>query len=306
MQKNDYQMVLHAGLMKTGTTYIQGILQKNREFLVNQRWRYPGSRENQQHAFYSICGNNIPWVTDRLIYNYQKIGADLIDVTSERKENLIISAESLASLNGDGIRHLIEKIGMPDKVVFSIRPLEKIFPSAWQQSLKSGGKLQLNDYFKQTLENRNHTEPIGFWREYGYGKIVELWKSIARCEIVAIIVPNSFEEPNALWMRFSKAACLPELPDISISQDLSNVSLSSELAEVLYLFNRDLNQSKGLEALRKRTEFLNKCILPVARRKAGSSIMLDPEEVAMLKLWNAQERDRLVVSADQIIGLSDL
>lgn len=302
MSSNASKMVLHVGLMKTGTTYLQYILQNNRDALLSQQWSYPGSRENQQFALYNICGKNIPWVTDMAIGNYAKIGAQLVEATKARDKNLIISSEALSSLDADGIKHLVDQIGMPDKVVFSIRSLQKLFPSAWQQELKSGTEVKIDEYFNRALENRGNADPTGFWRNYGYGQIVKTWKATLPCQVDAVIVPTSSQDPDLFWQRFRQATGLPDLPNTLVPSDSSNASLSEELAEILYLFNRDFNQSNDLESLRKRTDFLKKCIFPVARNKAGNPIIIGPEKKEILNLWNTEERDHLFASADRVIG----
>ncbi len=298
---------LHVGLMKTGTTYIQYILEKNRSYLMDNGWNYPGPRENQQFAFYNICGKDIPWVTDRSVLNYGKIGAKLVEISQERATNLIMSSEALSSLDADGIGRLKARIGLPDKVIFTIRSLPRIFPSSWQQILKSGAAIRLDKYFADTLNEVNAEPLAGFWRSYAFGRIIQLWKTVLDVEVNVVIVPQSSARPDEFWSRFRSASGVPDVPEKHVPSQSSNASLSIELAELMYLFNRDFCPTRGLESHKKRTEFLKKCIFPAASLGWGKPILLHPDQDAMIRQWNEQECETLHEYADKIFGdLSEL
>src|SRR5680860_143685 len=115
--------VLHVGPMKTSTTYVQQVLCENRDYLKSMGWIYPGRGSNQQHAFYGLCGSDIPWVTPATQVKNASAGKQLIEDIKSADASVIVSAEALASLSCDGIERLMGEMSTPDTIVFTHRPL---------------------------------------------------------------------------------------------------------------------------------------------------------------------------------------
>lgn len=282
-------MVLHIGLMKTGTTYLQQVLSSKRADLGRQGWLYPGRRMNQQHEMYYLCGSAIPWVSARRAQQYAKIAEILLADLNESGANVVLSCEALSSLDERGIAHVIERIGRPDSVVLTLRNLGRLIPSAWGQYVKSGGTMSLDEFIEELRRTRCETCK-GLWRTYAYGKITRMWSSVSGAPVDLVVVPKRPEGPQQLWDLFRAAMSLPKVDPGEIGPKSSNRSLSREMTEVLRHYNETLKAIKRKKYRdAKRREFLNKYILPVSVLGYGRKIELTERHRAMIRSWNAEE-----------------
>lgn len=301
------QLVLHVGLMKTATTYVQSILARNRDVLSQNGWSYPGSRENQQHAFYGICGESIPWVTPEIERNYKQLGDKLRESLKDHEENVIISSEALSTLKAEGIEALIQEIASPTKIIFTIRGLDKIIPSAWQQYLKGGGTRTLPQFIEDMHTSRNPVEQVkGFWQTYAYGECVKRWAQVTGKPVDVVVLPRQPKGRTEAWHLFQAAANLPDLPDLEVPKVEENVSFSAEAAEIVRKFNRMKSNGNPIPASR-RHRFLKQCIFPTAAEQLGNRIDLPAEYSDIVARWNAEEKAKTAEYTNRVIGnLDDL
>ncbi len=256
--------VLHVGPMKTSTTYVQQVLCENRNYLKSMGWVYPGRGSNQQHAFYGLCGSDIPWVTPATQVKNASAGKQLIEDIKSADASVIVSAEALASLSCDGIERLMGRMPTPDTIVFTHRPLEKLIPSAWQQYLKGGGTETLEHFTNRLLNEMTQAEG-SLYRGYALGDSVERWKSIVKSRIVVMKVPTAKKDADKTWPLFQQASGLPVLKDYGVKE--ANSSLSSEAADLLRSFNIAL-MKKGAFDRDILNIFVNDCLL---KDRFGSS-----------------------------------
>lgn len=274
--------VLHVGPMKTATTYIQYILDQNRSELTALGWTYPGQRPNQQHAFYGLCGRNIPWIDEDIAERYANLGKKLEQELSKRSQNAIVSCEALASLTEAGIEELLTKIPAPSKIVFTLRPLPITLKSGWQQFLKRGGGISLDNFISAAVEKSNDESLREISLTYLYGDAVRRWRKVAPCPIHLADIPAS-SNPDLTWQVFRAAAELPELPDRTVPRLSSNRSLSSDAAELLRRFNVTFIDT-GLLRRQRQTEFVHNCLLAEPHLKLGSEqIKFSPETLKRLE-----------------------
>ncbi|WP_157680958.1 hypothetical protein BGP89_13935 [Luteimonas sp. JM171] len=291
--------------MKTATTYVQAILSQNRTALQSAGWMYPGERSNQQHGFYSLCGADIPWVTPRLAEKYSKVGAELCRDLSEKRFNIVVSAEALSTLMRPGIERLLEKIGVPDKVVFTLRDLPRVLPSAWQQYLKSGGTETFDGFIQLFDESHSSVNNVsGHWQTYAFGESVKRWASVVgAAKVVAVAVPKAPTSADQTWDLFSSAVDLPWLGNRSVPRDEANASLSAEMAECLRRYNTLLDEASPPDRRRyRRNIFLNKCVFPLTALRLGARIQVDERYRARIEEWNRREVEKVLDNAGTVIG----
>lgn len=294
--------VLHIGLMKTGTTYLQGILSQNREALALAGWSYPGRRENQQHACYGICGSDIYWVADD--NPYRAAGGKLVTELRDRETDVVVSAEALSSMSETGIERFLSTVGTPTSVTLTVRPLDRLLPSAWQQTLKSGATDSQDSFLVQLREARPSL--AGMWRTYAFGHIVRRWAAF--CPVDVVIVPRSSRR-DALWELFREAVGLPDLPEVDVQPTAANISFSEEVADILSSLNGFLaaqGYSKRQQA-RVRNTLLQEGVFQLDREHAGTRICLPEEWRAEVRGWNDEETALLRSYARAVHGdLADL
>ncbi|MCT7378209.1 hypothetical protein [Chelativorans salis] len=291
--------VIHIGPMKTGTTYIQNILQKSRSELLKLGWVYPGRLLNQQHACYGICGDEIPWVTNALSRKNERLGEELIRQLQTRETNVIISSEALASLTPIGVENFLEAIGGADEVIATIRPLEKLLPSAWQQLIKGGSTKSLDEFFEHMAINRNSKS--GLWRTYAYGEAVKIWSHFLPVSVIRL---SQTKDRDSAWDLFRQAANLPEIPPTHIKAKESNISLNLEAAEILRHVNITLKK-EGID--KDKVEefsrfFLKKIIHPLSDISRGTRITCRKSDMARIELWDSEEMSLVQEHASKMLG----
>ncbi|HZD39831.1 MAG TPA: hypothetical protein VE131_03860 [Terriglobales bacterium] len=287
-------LVFHVGLMKSGTTYLQEILSTNKESLRENGWDYPGKRLNQQHACYSLCGPDIPWVKTQ--YPAQ-LGRDLVRSLKSAKGNLILSAEALSTLDAAGVDRFFEIVGKPDKVVFTVRGLFRILPSAWQQYLKGGGRTNFLQFIDKLAEQRR--DLCGFWKTYAYGHAIQHWARYAPVEVV--IVPAKRKSEHELWHLFQAATGIPDVPGLEVPAERANLSLDIETAHVLRHINK-LLPKQSANSDRLRAAYLEKGVFALATKTGGTRIGFPEKAESQVDGWNREEYDLLMKHSSEIHG----
>jgi hypothetical protein len=286
---------------------VQQILSNNRQDLMKEGWVYPGSRLNQQQEIYHLCGPLIPWISEARQSRHTKIAERLLAEIRATHARIVLSSEALSSLNEHGIRHVLRKLGSPEKVVLTVRNLGRLVPSAWQQYIKSGGDMTLQD-FVQNLRQTRGEDLRDYWRTYAYGQITKMWSCVSGSPVELVILPKQSARPQDLWYSFRAAAGLPEVVRTDVRPEKMNLSLSREMTELLRLYNQSSNAPEGRRQRKaKRREFIEKYIAPISILGYGRKIELTGEQRTLVRVWNDYESRLALEYSHRIHGdLNDL
>jgi hypothetical protein len=224
------RVVLHVGLMKSGTTYLQRRLEANRDLLAGSGVLFPGRTWNDQ-----VAG-----VVD--ILQRRRVGppttgawARLVDEAAVHDGTVVLSMEFLAPAAPTKVHTVVESFGEAQvDVVMTLRDLGRGVPAMWQESLQNGGVQSWRQYVDSL---RGDTKPSQvFWRKQGMGRIAAKWAAIVGPERLSLVtVPRPGAEPGLLWARFCEAAGI----DGSTCLEVSPANTSLDAASALVL--RDLN-----------------------------------------------------------------
>jgi len=294
------ELVLHVGQMKSGTTYLQKILANNRILLRSAGWNYPGQRENQQHAVYGLCGEDIFWVGE-VKSEWSKLAEALVKAAERSKQRVLISAEALSVLPPDGISRLISKIGRPNCVLLTVRSLHLTLPSAWQQSVKSRYNGSLCEFFEQLAKDRPSLS--GHWRTYAFGEVAQRWSQHAPVKVV-VVPPVAPSDTSVLWSLFSEAAGLPVTVDTNVNPNEANISVNMETTEMLRAMNLAMTNAGLREEhmVRLKNSYLRDFIGPCAKIRRGSPVLPPAEFSSALNDWNSEDLEKLKNSASILKG----
>lgn len=292
-------LVFHVGTMKSGTTFLQSMLRKNHSRLLEQGWVYPGASLNHQHAVYDLAPNSVPWSVPLELKKNGKLAKGLEkQVSLHSKSNVILSAEVLSCLDKDGIAKVVKTFGKPDKVIFTVRSLSKVIPSAWQQYIKGGGKLSLEKFVNQMRKQRTSLQ--GIWKTYAYGHMINNWSQVA--PVTTIVVPSKDKKSNLADLFCESIGLRSESLDCRIEKSNSNLSLGYELSEIL----RSLNLNHKLSA-NDRNYLLKQVIFPNIEKIKCSRISLNSSQSALANEWSKEENSMLQQFSHLIMGdLEDL
>jgi hypothetical protein len=244
------RVVFHIGLMKSGTTFIQGRLNTNRERLAAQQVLFPGPTWNR----------HVRAVSDLLGSPKRKPGSwnSLVDEITDHDGTAVVSMEYLAPMGRPRIKVLRD--AFPDteiRIAVSVRDLGRSVPAMWQESIKNRRTWTWAEYVRSIEKGGDPGRR--FWRQQHAAKIVRRWGSVLGSDHVYVVtVPPPGADPTLLWDRFSEVAGIR--PDTWDEAPRANESLGAASTLVM----RQLNfatQDLPIAAYKKRVKALAKHVM---------------------------------------------
>ena len=274
--------IVHVGQMKSGTTYVQEILSKNRDKLRDQNIVYPGGWLNQQPAVYGICESSIPWVKDKKPH-------------LAKGYDVLLSAEALSSCDTRGIERFLSFIGSADKAIFSVRSLHRALPSAWQQTLKTGSFTSISEFYQQMED----TWPArsGRWRTYAYGECAQRWSEFLPTE--AYVLPSKIKNKNEPWNLFCQAAGIKDVEGFVYPEKEENTSFSRQSSDVIRALSKAANK-QGLDQFKVAVWYFDNFI--TGSKFVGDKISPPFEFKDNVEIWAKMETDLLFKCSKSIHG----
>jgi hypothetical protein len=260
---------LHIGTMKSGTSYIQAILRRNKRLLGRDGYLIPRTL--------------VPAVVD--VLGRRGVSKEMpIEGAWERFLNsveawdgrgVIASQEFLSGATAEEAQRVVDWLPKGQaKVVITNRDLLRVIPSHWQTVVKNGGTWPFPEYVRLLLESPGpdggeHRYSRGFWRHHDVAQIVDNWASAVGIENVTLVtVPPSGAPGGLLWQRFCEAVGIqPEHYDDQMNAK-SNISLTYSETEMLREVN--MRVRKPLGPLEYRI-LVNKYLANKLLRKAPES-----------------------------------
>jgi hypothetical protein len=236
------RVVLHIGTMKSGTTYVQrildtGVLESVGGFFVG------GAFRAQAKAVDSLFGERrlrAPKTWTRLASRVQR-----------REGVAVYSHEFLSFSPEDRVRWVVDSFdGARVDVVLTVRDQRMAIPAQWQSYVRNRGLDPWNVYVRRLGALRSgvrrkraeRTRAVrGFRKTQGVPEIVARWADHPGVSSVSVVlVPGADSPPELLWRRFCEAAGL-EAPAAPETVSRQNESLGYASIELL----RRLNETMG-------------------------------------------------------------
>ena len=254
------RLVLHIGLMKSGTTFIQQRCNVNRETLAQQGILFPGP----------TWGRHARAVSDLIGSKHAQEGAwaSLRDEINAHPGTAIVSMEYLGPIRAPRIAQLVGDFPDTDlRIVVTVRDLGRTVPAMWQETVKNRGTWTWADYL-QAIEHGGEAGKR-FWRQQSAGQIVNRWaEGVGADHVTVITVPPPGAPSELLWQRFCQVAGIA--PADWAEAPRANESLGAPSALLMRRLNVEL-ADLGLQAYKRRVKALGKHVL-VHRRRDEDSI----------------------------------
>ncbi len=229
------RVYLHVGAPKSGTTYLQAVLERNRAVLADAGVLVVGSRHiDRVHAGMVIredprlakLGPGPAQAWDRLVR----------EIHEWTGSTAVLSYELLAGASEEQARAALARLGgLETHVVITARDLAGAVPSAWQERLKFALTTPLEQWRPRPESDGPRAE--WGWRTMDPAGVAARWGASLPPERVHLVtVPRSAPDPHLLWRRFASACGLERvLVDAAVGQP--NESLGLRAAEVLRRVN---------------------------------------------------------------------
>ncbi|MEJ7628896.1 MAG: hypothetical protein WKF54_04825 [Nocardioidaceae bacterium] len=242
------RVFLHIGAPKTGTTYLQHVLFKNREALAADGVLYPYSAVEQSfRSAHDFCGS--PWFGHDA-GRFRGEWARIAELTRNWDgETVIISSELLAAARPDRIRSRLDMLEPAEThVVFSARDLARQLVSDWQEQVKHKHTVTLERFVDDLVElGHDAPEPFGrlFWGMHDAAFVLGCWVQVVPPERIHVItLPPPGGAADALWTRFCTVTGLdPQRYDTSARR--SNTSMGVSETELVRRMNSRLRRMDG-------------------------------------------------------------
>lgn len=230
------RVVLHVGLMKSGTSYVQQRLQHSKRSLRRHGFQFPGaSWRVQVMAVTEVLGR-------RRRPPRSRVGAwdKLVARVDGHDRTSLISMEFLAAPGVQKLQVVADAFAPAQvEVVVTARDLGRTLPAMWQESVKNGQAWSFSEYADAV---RDEVGPgVMFWREQALAGVVSRWSEVVGTDRVTVVtVPPPQADRDLLWDRFCQATALP--PEATAPIEAVNESLGAASVGVLRHVNAALRE----------------------------------------------------------------
>jgi hypothetical protein len=240
------KVVVHVGEPKTGTTFLQQVMWRNRAELAAQGVVLPGHHPQDHYR------------ASQDLRGIQKLPSDPAGAWTGEWE--ILAREAVATPNVAVISHELFSAADPeqaDRAVESLRPAEvhvvvtvrdmaSLLPAEWQESVKHRNARAWEDWLADVIDKESVDEDRRrwwFWRVHDTMAILDLWsRRLAPERVHVITTPPRGASTDELWRRF---ASLLGVDPGSVDTSRARTNSSLGLAETEFL--RRLNQALPAE-----------------------------------------------------------
>ena len=237
------KVLLHVGTPKTGTSYLQDMLFRNREVLDEAGISYPASRHDS-HFLAALDLMQLPWGG----LQAEAIGAwdELAQQVRAHDGTAIISHEILATASRAQIGRALESLGhgagTEVHLVLSVRDLVRQIPAEWQENVKHRAQLGYGAFLDQIQDPERSTRMgAWFWGVQEIPEILDRWgQDLPPQQVHLVTVPPPGGAPELLWKRFSQAFGLDGV-DLDLEGERHNPSLGVPETTLLRRINRKAN-----------------------------------------------------------------
>jgi len=220
------RVLLHVGTPKTGTSYLQDVLFRNRERLREHHLLYLADRFDA-HFLAALDLMQLRWggIEEECVGAWDTLATGVREFTGTS----IVSHEILATASRAQAARALESLGHPDTevhVVLSVRDLVRQIPAEWQENVKHRRQLSYGEFLRQ-LRDPSRSDGVApwFWGAQEIPDILDRWAHDLPPERVHLVtVPRPGGPPDALWERFTTVFGLSHL-DLDLTGQRANPSL---------------------------------------------------------------------------------
>lgn len=231
------RVIVHVGLPKTGTTYLQRVLARNRQPLREADVLYPGPGPDHFFAAQDLLDRPFKGHRD------PRVAGAWSAITTQARgatPTVVISHELLATARAETIDRLLDDLAPRDvTVVATLRDLPRQVLAVWQEDVKNGSTRTFEEFLRRVQASSEADDRLSkpFWKFQDAPGILELWSQRVPVDrVVVVTVPPSGESNRVLWQRFYTAIGISHGGlDADVPQ--RNVSLGAAETELLRAVN---------------------------------------------------------------------
>jgi len=233
------RVYLHVGAPKSGTTYLQSVLDANRDALAAAGVLLVGERHlDRIHAAMAVREDErLAELPESARTAWTRLVREIRDW---KGPSAVLSYELFAVASAEQAARALGDLAAYDvHVVVTARDLGRSVVSAWQERLKFGLTTPLEDW--QPKPESVEGSEWG-WRTLDPAGVAERWGSTLPPDHVHVVTaPRPDSGPSELWRRFADAC---DLEDVHVDPTVprANESVGLVQAELLRRVNGQLRQ----------------------------------------------------------------
>lgn len=282
---------IHAGLPKTGTSYLQSVFFGSREALVNQDFvLLPERRPDHLNLALDLRRMVAAFDPDEARTATERFRRE---VTASSAGRALLTQEALAPLTpGHGADLMDALYDFEVHLLLTIRDPGRQLPSAWQQRIQGRRTYDFAEFLEDLVSRGRLTRDL--WANQDVGRILDNWSQLVDPSRIHIITgPPPGAPPDTLLERFCSVVDLP--PGIlDASAPTTNIALGQAQAEVLRRVNIALGDrfphSRDGYARLGRTYLAGQVLQRQSGRAARLPSVMRPWADDLVDGWIAQIR----------------
>jgi len=303
------KVFLHVGEPKTGTTFLQQVMWRNRDELAARGVVLPGHHP-QDHYRASQDLRRIEKLASDPAGSWSGEWEILARQARQAPGAAVISHELLSAADAQQADRAVRSLQPADvHIVLTVRDFATLLPAEWQETVKHRNARAWEDWLADVIDSESVSadrRQWWFWRVHDTRAILGVWSRLVPADRVHVITtPARGSASNLLWDRFasvlgvdpggvdlSRARQNPSLglPEIEFLRRL-NQALPEEVPDWFYMWN--VKEAVAHQAL--------------AARPAGARLVLPAdrgawakEQAGILIAWLGDCRHDVIGGLDEL------
>ncbi len=317
------RLIVHIGPRKTGTTYLQRVLQQLAPSLQTHGVLYPvdyRGKEDYNHvgAISDLTHNEESKESNRWTGKDGSGWSGLATAVASWKGTAIISAEMIGGLRPPAAQRMLDGLDFDSvDIVITMRDLGRILPSSWQQHVRNTHTQSFRRYLERRVRERGDLPPTQmqaewdterhqtFWRSYAYGALVRRWQSLVGPDRVTVVtLPPPGAPSHLLWDRFRAALDVEALPETAPKLPAFIANVGSTRAEATFLHALNV-EAKRRGWNRKTANELQQRLLSsgfLERSERGGPLLLPRAFLTRVRTWADVDIDDMATTGVVVHG----
>ncbi len=235
------RVFLHVGVPKTGTSYVQRVMQANKARLASEAsLLFPGNRWRHQVLAVRDLRGMKPRRPSRGAW------ARLVAEVDAWHGDSLVSMEWLCASTPEQIRKAVEDLAPAQvEVVFTVRDLGRTLPAAWQEFVQNRRDWTWEQFLSAVTQRQTSERSPGriFWSQQDVPVLIDRWaQAVGREHVHVVTLPPRGTAPEVFWSRLASVLSLPD--DFTVGgRPSANESLGLESVEMLRRLNPLLREA---------------------------------------------------------------